>query len=254
MSIHFDPESARFAFFLRMTDQDATLQPLKTVNRVVDRRTVEIPDEQVHARLTFGAATRNWFQLNRWSQDVPHYFAKQRGLNGPWNSQVSLMQNGKLDPKPQYWLSLEAFNLCVAEADFEGLEDPLIKRLVDKKAFNTDKGEPAKAEHFFMMFIGRASWDPLFSSRPRLTEEEAESRGRGIKKRFEAVMLDQMLSRQELWREITNDPHFNAAVDEQGLDVRLLQRWLVGIDLYSPELHQDFGDHLEGLLARMKAE
>lgn len=222
---------------------------------MVDRITVDIPAEQMAARAALGLAIRNWFHMNRWSQDVPGWFAKAKDLNGPWNSQMSLLYNGRLDPKAQFFLALEEFNLAVAyqNLDEEELEPKLVKRLHAKQPFLTETGEFAKAEDFFAMFIGRKRWHEMFDAIPRLSEEEAENRGKILLRNFESLMLDQMITRAELWRDMQRDPAFCAAVEEAGHDPKRVQRWLLGIDTYSPELHADFGEALEAIQKSMKA-
>ena len=220
---------------------------------MVDRVTMEIPAEQLEARAAFGMAVRNWFAMNRWSQDVPGWFAKARSLNGPWNSQMSLLFNGRLDPKAQFFLSLEAFNLAVAYQHLDGLDDKLKARLDGKRPFLTQNSEFAKAQDFFAMFVGRESWHEVFSNRPRITEEEALAKGKILHKHMESLMLDTMITRAELWRDMQRNPLFCVAIDEAGHDPKRVQRWLLGLEAYSPELHEDFGEALEAFYKSVKA-
>ena len=214
---------------------------------MVERRIIDIPREQIDARLAMGDAIRIWFRINRWSQDVPNSYAKQRGLNGPWNSQMSLWMSGKLDPKAQFWLSVEHFNLCVAEQSFDGLEPELIRRLEHGCPFETYRGEPARAEDLYAMFIGRLAWHDRFTREPLITKQEAEKLGKNYEKAVETVMLDSMMTRAELWQKIVGslDPNTD-------LDAIILKRWLVGIDPYTPEIHRDFGRLLSDVLSQRK--
>lgn len=198
-----------------------------------------------------GTAIRIWFRMNRWSQDVPNAFAKDLGLNGPWNSQVSLWFHGKLDPKPQFWLSAEAFNQVVAEQDFAGLGDWVIKRITGSEPFYTEQETVANAVDFYAMFIGRLGWSERYNEQPVVTEDEAESKGRTYMKALEGLMLDQCLTRADAWDLVSGHPAFtNALFDDP--DPIKLKKWFVGLSAYDPELHLLFGNALESALKAVK--
>lgn len=215
---------------------------------MVDRRTVDIPEDQASARVRFGAAIRVWFRINRWSQEVPHQFAKQRGLNGPWNSQMSLLMSGKLDPKAQFWMSLESFNAAVHNHDLVGLDEGLCKRMDNRMPFTTEEGNLATAADFFGMFIGRVTWSKMFDNEPLLSEAEAEQKGAQLTRALEAVMLESMMNRRELWEKIKERLDGGHGTD----DPSLVQRWMIGIEPYTPELHLAFGKNIEDALKELK--
>ena len=214
---------------------------------MVDRCTVDIPVEQVDARKELGKAIRIWFRINRWSQEVPHHFAKERGLNGPWNSQMSLLMAGKLDPKAQFWISLEEFNMAVYTVDLSDLEPGLQKRMGGKVSFMTDDGKPADAQAFYGMFIGRTKWDQRFNAEPLIGPDEAEKIGATLLRRCEDVMLAKLMTRAEFWERLSRH------LEGQGNDnPNQLKRWLVGLDPYNPELHLMFGKGIDEALRGMK--
>ena len=214
---------------------------------VVDRRTVEIPEEQVAARKNFGNAIRIWFRMNRWSQDVPHHFAKERDMSGPWNSQMSLLMSGKLDPKAQFWISLEEFNFAVSKQDLKDLDEGLVKRMTLKQPFITADGKDADAQAFYGMFIGRTKWDQRFDAEPLIGPDEAEKVGAALLRRCEDVMLDKLMTRAEFWERLSRH------LEGQGNDnPNQVKRWLVGLDPYNPELHLMFGKGIDEALRGMK--
>lgn len=213
---------------------------------VVERRTVEIPEDQMQARVKFGLAVKNWFRHEGFSQDVPHKFAQDLGLNGPWNSQISLLMAGKLDPKAQFWLSLEHFNHTIALQNFTLISDSSIsRRLEGKNPMILADGEVADATDFFAMFIGKAQWHEKYDSAPLLSDEEAERVGLATLKVIENIQLNEMLTRKELWASVEADlPDY--------ADLIAIKRFFVGIDPYTPELHRNEGQHLMESLARYK--
>lgn len=231
-----------------MPDNGSTVLIKQPPVSVVDRRTVEIPSEQVDARIAFGAAIRIWFRINRWSQEVPHHFAKARDLNGPWNSQMSLLMAGKLDPKAQFWVSMEEFNQTVYSKDFGGLDEALAKRMDNRVPFLTDEGRPADAVDFYGMFIGRIGWDAKYDSEPLLSELEAEQKGVQLHRSLETIMLQRMMTRKELWDLMLQRMEGGHASD----DPEKIQRWLVGIDTYTPQAHLAFGKAIEELIKDLK--
>ena len=234
------------------TKARTTVKRSKPVASVVDRRTVEIPDEQKEARIRMGTAIRIWFRLNNWSQDVPNAFAKDRDLNGPWNSQVSLWYHGKLDPKPQYWLSVEEFNKAVAEQDFTDLQPWVIKRITGSQPFFTEHERVADAVDFFSMFIGRTKWSDRYDKLPVVTEDEAESKGRSFMKALEDLMLERCLTRAEAWELVSRNARFAESLLTDA-DPIALKKWFVGLTAYDPEMHMLFGKALDGALKDIKS-
>ena len=64
-----------------------------------------IPAEQQEHRIAFGKAVTAWMRMNSFSQQTIHDWATAAETTGPWNSQVSLAQRGKLDAKPQLFVA-----------------------------------------------------------------------------------------------------------------------------------------------------
>mgnify|MGYP003336940103 CR=1 FL=1 len=100
-----------------------------------------IPAEQQTLRIVFGKAITLWMRLNGWSQQVPDDFGKAVGQPGPHNSQISQLQNGKLEPKSGFWICLGAFNHAVATQELAAIKArALLDRLKGASAFLMDDG------------------------------------------------------------------------------------------------------------------
>lgn len=168
-------------------------------------------------------------------------------MNGPWNSQMSLLMAGKLDPKAQFWVSLAEFNGSVYSGQIHDLDPGLAKRLQARKPFTTRDGKLATALDFFGMFIGAVLWADEFSTEPLLTEPEAEKKGAQLLSRLEDAMLATMMSRNELWQKLL--PVLMKHSDD---DPRPVQRWLVGLAPYTPEVHLIYGEVLESFAKTLK--
>ena len=54
---------------------------------------------------------------NGFSQQSPHDWAKANDHQGPWNSQMSMLQRGMLDPKATFWVSLGAWNWAIQDSN-----------------------------------------------------------------------------------------------------------------------------------------
>jgi len=135
----------------------------------------DIPIEQQAHRIAFGKSITAWMRLNGWSQQTMHDAAKAWELQGPWNSQSSLLQRGLLDPKPQFWVSLGEFNAKIAAADLSaitarGLRD----RLKESVPYLNANGAPATAVDFFAEFIGAQATNDLYTATPVVSDAEAK--------------------------------------------------------------------------------
>lgn len=123
---------------------------------------------------------------NGWSQQVPADFGKAVGQPGPHNSQISQLQNARLDPKAGFWLCLAEFNRAVAEQDLSLITDRGLRdRLQGAEAFLLDDGIPAKATDFFGMFVGQLPIPHAYQSQaPVLTPKEVEAANDRLAKLF----------------------------------------------------------------------
>lgn len=187
----------------------------------------DIPTEQQLHRDAFGKSFTVWMRLNGWSQQTVHDAAKAWELQGPWNSQVSLLQRGKHDPKPQFWVSLGEFNANVASGDLgaifaRGLRD----RLKDSVPYLNANGDPATAVDFFAEFIGAQPANDLYTATPVVSDEEAKGISEMCREAFRRIATDRMLSPAEAWESLaTHCKDLNA--DERARFREVLSGWAV---------------------------
>ena len=187
----------------------------------------EIPTEQQAHRNAFGKSITAWMRLNGWSQQTMHDAAKAWELQGPWNSQSSLLQRGLLDPKPQFWVSLGEFNAKIAAADLSaitarGLRD----RLKESVPYLNANGDPATAVDFFAEFIGAQLANDLYTATPVVNDAEAKGLSEMCRDAFRRIATDRMLSPAEAWDSLA--PYcesFNA--DELARFREVLSGWAV---------------------------
>jgi hypothetical protein len=114
--------------------------------------TLYVPrDERIH----FGNVLRDWFERNNWAQDVPHKLATANGWAGPWNSQISCVFRGALDPKPQFFVALAEFNLHIAHQHFPNITNRrTLDQLKGSEPLRHNNGDIYTATDFFALFIG----------------------------------------------------------------------------------------------------
>jgi hypothetical protein len=164
---------------------------------------VSTQQEAIPERVAFGKLVRQWFKRNGWPQDVPHRLAKFTGAAGPWNSQVSQVMQGKLDPKPAFFVAFGAFNRAVAEQDFRGVTDRrLLDQLKDASPLCDDRGQAYDAPGLFALFTGLAELPESYPAIPEISDQEAKSRSEMARKGFQEHAQDLMLSPREAWEQV----------------------------------------------------
>jgi hypothetical protein len=184
-----------------------------------------IPAEQQLHRDAFGKSFTAWMRLNSWSQQTIHDAAKAWELQGPWNSQISLLQRGKHDPKPQFWVSLGEFNANVASGDLSaivarGLRD----RLKDSSPYLNANSDHATAVDFFAEFIGAQPANDLYTATPVVSDEDAKGISEMCRDAFRRIATDRMLSPAEAWESLrTHCNDLNA--DERARFREVLSGW-----------------------------
>jgi hypothetical protein len=157
----------------------------------------------IEERIAFGQVLRRWFKANDWPQDVPHRVAAFTGAAGPWNSQVSTLMSGKLDPKPALFVALGAFNQFVAEQHLQGVtERRLVDQLKDAQPLCHDNGRPYTAPDFFALFVGLLEPPSMFAPRLEITDGEAKDRSDRQREIFQGHAKDLMLSPKEAWDQV----------------------------------------------------
>ena len=163
------------------------------------------PEQQAH-REAFGRALTTWMKQQGWSQQVPHDWglaqAGELGTSsGPHNSQISLAQRGKHDPKPQFFVSLGAFNTAVATQDLANVTTrALVDRLKGAEPFYMNDGQPARASDFFAMFVGDAPIPERYATTDKPpTNQEAAEINEQLRSNFREGAKARMLTPAEAW-------------------------------------------------------
>jgi len=170
----------------------------------------DIPATQQLNRDAFGKAITVWLKQNGWSQQTGHDLSLAIGnVGGVWNSQMSLLQRGRLDCKPQFWVAMGALNAFVTAQDLalisgRGLRD----RMKDAEPFLTADGRVATATDFFSAFIGEQPINDRYRApepEPVVTDDDAKGISDMCREAFRRVATDQMLNPKEAWEALK--PH-----------------------------------------------
>jgi hypothetical protein len=164
------------------------------------RSVAVIPAEQQQHRDALGRAITVWMRKNGWSQQTLHDWAKAAGSEGPWNSQISLLQRGKHDPKSLFWVGMGSFNAAVAEQQFPAPASRALKdRLLGSEPFLLDDGTPASATDFFGLFIGEIPIPQAYAATVVFTNDEAKVLSAQIRNAYRAQALERMAPPAEAW-------------------------------------------------------
>jgi len=167
-----------------------------------------LANQQSH-REAFGKAITLWMKLNGWSQQVTDDFGKAVGQPGPHNSQISQLQNAKLNPKSEFWVCLGAFNQAVAAQDLKEIKTrALMDRLKGADAFLLDDGTPARGTDFFSMFIGEMPIPaPYRHAAAPASQEQVTKANDQLRKHFLAGAwareLEPDVAMKQLWKTIS---------------------------------------------------
>ena len=155
----------------------------------------------------FGTVLRAWFARNEWPQMVAEQVARAKGSKiGPWASQMSNAMQGKLEPKPPFFVALGWFNQIVTERDFVGITDRrLIDRLLNGQPLTHDDGQPWTAVDFFALYVGdvpapgEEAEDPK-EQEPPLTQEMVDKWLEGLRLAFRECCKALMAPPGETWK------------------------------------------------------
>ena len=192
-----------------------------------------IPSEQQNHRTRFGKAVTAWMRLNSFSQQTIHDWAGAAGTAGPWNSSVSLMQRGRLDPKAMLWVAFGQLNKDLAEGNLRYVKDRKLKdKLKDAMPFLTEKDEPATATDFFSMFIGELQPAAIYTQPIAITDEDAEKLTQKYREAFRNLAMDQMITPKEAWSEV--EVHCKTLA-MTGKQITQMREVLIGFSDYSAD-------------------
>ena len=148
----------------------------------------------------FGKAYARYRAKQGFSQKNPQQWAKCKNLN-LHDSQIAYLEQGKLEPKSQFWLALEAFNLALANNEMpptqSGFDKKTRDRLLDAKPFLTAEGKPAEALDFIAIFIGKAPVPTEYIS-TTVNDELAKRYTKILREEFHNVRRELMITGKEL--------------------------------------------------------
>ena len=192
-----------------------------------------IPSDQLAHRIAFGKAVSAWMRINNFSQQAIHDWAAAAETAGPWNSSVSLLQRGKLDPKPQFFVAFGTLNKHLAEGAYKYVTDRILKdRLVQAMPFLTEHDKPATATDFYSMFIGELQPAAIYSQPIALSDGDAEQLTQRYRDAFRKGAMEEMISPKELWQQL------EPKAKEIGMSIaqiKHLQAVLVGLEDYTAD-------------------
>ena len=197
--------------------------------------------------MAFGKAVSAWMRINNFSQQAIHDWAAAAETAGPWNSSVSLLQRGKLDPKPQFFVAFGTLNKHLAEGAYKYVTDRKLKdRLAQAMPFLTEHDKPATATDFYSMFIGELRPAEIYSQPIALTDNDAEQLTQRYRDAFRKAAMEEMLSPKELWQQLEPKAKDMGMATAQ---VTHLQAVLVGFEEYTAnELNELTRDPSKGPL------
>jgi len=151
-----------------------------------------------------GKAFAIYRNQNKISQKIPQLWGKAMGIP-LHDSQLAYFEKGKLEPKRQFWVSLEMFNMAVANNKFPATDKIFTKTIKDKLKdaepfFNLDN-KPATALDFFAMAIGKQEINNRYLNID-ISPELAAKYISQLVKTFNDVARNNMMSNKEAWEEI----------------------------------------------------
>ena len=156
----------------------------------------------------FGKAYARYRAKQGFSQKNPQQWAKCKNLN-LHDSQIAYLEQGKLEPKSQFWLALEAFNLALANDDMPPTQSNFDKktrdRLLDAKPFLTAEGKPAEALDFIAIFIGKAPIPQQYLS-VEVSASKAAKYYKAVVDVFDDFRRQEMLTKKEAWEALLETP------------------------------------------------
>ena len=165
------------------------------------------PDSNVELakhRELLGAAYKRWRDLNGLSQQNIHNWG-QATKTPLHNSQVAHFENGVLDPKSQFWVSLGKFNQELADKKLPPTQECFSKtdrdRLKDAEPYLDSDGNIADVVCFFAQFIGAESINELYKTPTGFTEKEADNCTEFMTAVFNAEVKKRKLKKTDGWKE-----------------------------------------------------
>jgi len=165
------------------------------------------PDSNVElaeSREALGKAFRRWRERNGLSQQVIHNFAQAKKIP-LHNSQEAHFENGVLDPKAPFYISLGVLMDCIANKKFPPTQEVFSKsdrdRLKEAEPYLDSEGHIADAICFFAQFIGAEPINKLYKTPKGFTQKEADNCTDFMTAVFNAEVKRRKLDKGEAWKE-----------------------------------------------------
>ena len=150
----------------------------------------------------FGKAFLRWRNLSEIAQQDIHEWA-QVTKTLLHNSQIAILEAAKLDPKPQFFLSLEKLNTAIADSKLPATQGKFNKtrrdRLKHADPFICADGRIATATDFFAMFTGQQSIHKKYTTPAQSSSETLKEYSVTLEKEFKQVAKENMYSTKECW-------------------------------------------------------
>ena len=179
-----------------------------------DRRSKRAKEQaaRLEARVTLGKAFKRWREMNNISQQNIHDFAKAEGI-ALHNSQLAYFETWRLDPKNEFWYSVETVIQAIANNQFpptqsntsargSGFSRKVLDKMKQAETFLNIDGEPATAQDLQAMFGARQKINPLYTKQQKISKEILEEFSQQLEKTFKLVARENLLSDRELWIEL----------------------------------------------------
>tara|TARA_R100001443_G_scaffold37226_2_gene50991 strand:- start:31 stop:771 length:741 start_codon:yes stop_codon:yes gene_type:complete len=172
---------------------------------------------RLEARVTLGKAFKRWRVMNNISQQNLHEWAKAEGVN-LFNSQLAYFELSRLDPKNEFWYSLETGIYCIANNQFPPTQGAFSRTVLDRlkqaEPFLNIEGEPATAQDLQAMFGARQRINPLYTKQEKLTKEFLTDYVEELEKTFKQVAKNNMMSNKECWDSLTKTAPMKAVKEK----------------------------------------
>ena len=183
----------------------------------------------------FGPVLKAWFKRNDWPQITAERVARAKGSAiGPWASQMSNSMQGKLEPKPAFFIALGWFNNVILTRDFQGITDRrLLDQLKGSEALTHPDGQPFTGGDFFRLYIGELKpSEELFTEPETVTQEDCDLWAANLQTLFHDVVMDLCRPAPEVWNLIQTK-----CIKEKGMALEdLLWVKAITLGLEKPEL------------------
>ena len=164
----------------------------------------------MNSAIELGKAYARYRAKQGFSQKNPQQWAKCKNLM-LHDSQIAYFEVGKknYEPKSQFWLSLEEFNLALANKKMPPTQDGFDKktrdRLLNAEPFLTAEGKPAEALDFYAMFIGKKPIPEQYLS-IEVSANKAAKYYKTVVNVFDEFRREEMLTKKEAWEALLKTP------------------------------------------------